>query len=831
MNLLPHQKKLFREVRDCIQPACPTLISGVSGSGKTTILSQFREYFLNRGCQVLYMSGDKNLSQREYYPILDSLNEGKYGLTADRAAIEKNAIKATEYLPYPYGRPFGQLLEFAFTRLRFKKNIRDAVLTDIEKDIVCKLEALSKSKPIAFLCDNLQYWDDKSLRLLYILLRNTQNRYPFLQDSYFILSTTTDKDILCPLSFEALIQIDSVNKFLLMPLANPALMKQEFLDSMAILGCKKELSTEECVSLYALTQGHMHLLLELVRELNNDAISFKEISNESKNLLYTILEKRLLQNGLDGEKIKQVLDYAAALGVVFNLQEVKALTELDDNEFTRIIEKARHTYLIDDHTRLEMRFVHEIVHEVFQAGISTQKYEHYEKIELGLATVVPDQFLRRAKYALQANKQDLVIRLYILETLRQMRIYGEPGDSLWQHTLTLLQGKPENWIEYLNSMRISYRHYHNALYHEAYIELCHIDNIYPQYMQIEKELLRAYCMSKHLNEEMRKEGAEVLTKYNSLENCDGEKDIYERVLMRRMGLYAHLDNLPKARKAEEELMRSLSQRVQHDTLAQLRLNSVKKVASMLYDCEIACGKIQSAVKFFGPQPNGLWRDIIQYYISLVNFSGALCTKGDFEKAFHYAQTALELERNHENTPFPRPRVLANNYALAGYLSGNINIDACIQFFTILSDIPLCAERLFYKSNLSIFLALDNKLPEAQELLEAEALEQNSQQASEILYNYRVVLNGAVFQYLSGYQTKAICNLEKLQNIPYQCVDGILLKKRVDAVLNQMREDIVCDPISWENILVPTNASQQITPRRYYSKGFAFTSVFNWDLMA
>ena len=81
------------------------------------------------------------------------------------------------------------------------------------------------------------------------------------------------------------------------------------------------------------------------------------------------------------------------------------------------------------------------------------------------------------------------------------------------------------------------------------------------------------------------------------------------------------------------------------------------------------------------------------------------------------------QRFHITIEFPRIQLLRNNYIISGYLSGNLNEDECILLYEkIILDIPyIISERLFYKSNLSIFWALKNEPQKALNILREEAL--------------------------------------------------------------------------------------------------------------
>ncbi|MFD1901922.1 hypothetical protein GQR36_21340 [Enterococcus termitis] len=171
----------------------------------------------------------------------------------------------------------------------------------------------------------------------------------------------------------------------------------------------------------------------------------------------------------------------------------------------------------------------------------------------------------------------------------------------------------------------------------------------------------------------------------------------------------------------------------------------------------------------------------------------------------------------------------NNYLLSGYLSNLLSIEECIDsYHRIIDTMNVIAERLFFTSNLSIFYALDNRFEEAKILLESEADVQQLKVDLEGLYNYRIVANTGVYDFLLGDKKAGIEKLESLRNYLSK-VDDPLMNEKNEQLIEKMKtfhESLTGE--EWLHVIQPKKTFNK-TERDYYYLGYAFTTLYNWDL--
>ena len=833
-QLLPNEKRFINKIYDQMYAANTLFfISGKSGHGKTVSTKQVAQALEQSGYLLMPLTGDCILTEKEYHPFYMALSEAlpvnaEYGIKDVFADYGDSIPKV--------GKGVTSILNFLSKRDSAQKRIRDLMLNEKEHDIMCKLQYLAEQKDILFVCDNINYWDEKSLKLLYLILQNRHTKYDFLSRSIFVLLYTSDKktvndDLICAIK-------DIVNENCKIDF--PELERTEFREVLSVLGYENSLSEKECDLLFSLINGHIRMLVELIDELNKNRLTLDSAEGKPKEILTSILHQRLKDCGATGEQIKTTLEYASLLGLSFSGYELNEIMQLNNSLFQNIIKRSNEMRLIERQSEKcnTLQFAHDIIHEIFQSEISENGSEYYERIELCLKEIEPGQYIRRSQYAFKAGNTNRAFILAVLNIIKQIREDGfiSEKDLLRYKELFAKEKTIFMYYEYIKSMKEGYELYRQGDYEKALKTVLLIDRIYPVEFLVEKEILCSYCYTKKIDPCYRYTGLTRLKSYAAIEKCNNERDLYERVLVRLTILEAHLGNNSDARTAESEVILSLSNRINHDEQAQMRFHTLNRISNALYDCETAADKMKKAAEYFGTdfEKGRLWRNTKQYYLSQVNYAGVLCLIGRFKESYERNKKILALCQQFPDYPFPRTNIFLNNYLISGYLSHQLTAEECAQSFNELVDsIEPCAERLFYVANFSIFLALSGDVKEALLRLQQEANLQDMKEDKEKIYNYRIAFNSGVYQFLLNNKDEALNILTKLDEQMLSLVpkdDAIYTEKRVAQVAHYISNvNLPVTPKQWEDILLQNSSEFQPTPWNYYGKGYAFTTVFNWDL--
>lgn len=832
-QLLPNQTLFSDKIYIKMEQGETTFfICGNSGCGKTVSLQSISKNFEDSGYLPIFLKGDPVLSSSDYLPFYNALSD----ILPSSAVYGNNQvlIDCVENIP-EIGKKITTILKIFAKKNEAQKGIRDLSLNEKEQDIICKLQYLSERREIIFVCENINYWDEKSLKLLYTILTNKTGKYDFFSKCIFFIIHTNNKPKLHDDLIMAIKNLDGICS-----LNFPGLEYIDFRDALKILGYKNELSERECEILYSLINGHIRMLVDLINELNRNKLTLNTIEGKPKEVLTEILKRRLVDCGATGDQIKITLEYASLLGLTFSSYELNQIMQIGNSSFQKIITRSNEMNLIEETGEKinSLQFAHDIIHEIFENEISENGEDYYKRIELCLKEIEPGQFIRRANYASKSGDYEKALILFVLEIIKQIREEGDISTTNLEKCKNIFNEDSgySSFYEYIMSIRKGYCLYRKGNYAEALNELLTLDSIFPAEFLAEKEILCSYCYTKKLDANYRDEGLARLIDFSSIEKCSLERDIYERVLIRLMILYVHLGDIDSAHTVEKQIVDSLKERFNHDDSAQMRFYTLSRISNSIYSCEIAANKMKKAVDYFGTnyEKGGLWRDIKQYYLSQVNYAGVLCLNGRFFESYQRNVKILELYQQFPDYPFPRPNILLNNYLTSGYLSHQLTIAECVDAYReFVMSLDVCAERLFYVSNYSIFLALSGHVKEALYALQNEGSMHNVEKDKEKLYNYRVSLNTSVYYYLLGFKDTALMqliNLKEQMDLTSIKNDTVHDYKRVIKIIEHITNSTQCNnPMQWENVLLKNSSAFQSNAWNYYGKGYAFTTVFNWDL--
>lgn len=791
------------------------LIEGKSGSGKSYTIKQLQIELAKENYHVIIFDGDYQYDDREYYPFKKSLFSDQ---DSSKDIIVGGIAETSKGIP-----AVGNLVSYIInTWSERKKSVKNMVLNSEEQNILAKLRQILKNPNIVLLFDNIHWWDRRSLQLLTMLLTNRQMlNIDKLSQFTIIFSITTNQPVIHGDLLDCIIKETKYKKF-----PFPSINLTEFKDTL-FSHTLQNFSPEQNKLLYNLVNGHLQVFFEIINEIKNHNFDFNATYENNRQYLSSVLEKRLKDFGADSTQILKTLEYASIMGISFSLYELQNITQSTENEIRNIISKTSQLTITEQTNEIDyIKFAHDIIREIFKTKVEEQHAEYYQALARCIKEIKPDQYLRRARCFIKCHASEEAVLLYILEIIKQMRLYGEVLSTVYDEIKPLLNHLQ---IEYIELMQAAYTLYANKKYREAVVKLDLILDIYPIELLAERDILRIRCYSKTMaSSEIEK----YIIKYNDTRKestYNNEKDIWERYSQVLMIAFAHLGDIKSAREIEKEILQNLSQRLNYDDAAMKRIHIVKRVANSIHDIEMSSVLVQDAFNYFGSSVSGV-RDIRHYYISLVNYSTILINRGDFDKAYNLTIDGINIERDNSDVDFPRIELLRNNYIIAGYLSGNLGEDDCILIYDeMLSDMPIISERLFYKSNLSIFWALKNEPQKAFDVLHEEAKLHYEGDEKEGLYQYRVVTNTSIYQYMLGDHNNAIIQLESICDLTRRLINGSYFHKKNELLLRLMNENISVTGKEWLNILFTVQPSFQDISWNYFGLGYAFMAVCNWDM--
>lgn len=817
MQLLLYQQRFMEKIIDKIHEGEQhILIDGKSGSGKSITIRQLQIELNKERYQTIIFDGDYQYDDREYYPFKKALFSDN---DSSKEIIMDGVAEATKEIPVA-----GNIISYIIKSFAERKSVsNNMILNSEEQNILSKLRQILKKPNIVLVFDNIHWWDRRSLQLLKLLLTNKQilnadklNRFTI------IFSITSNQPVIHGDLLSCIIKETEYKK-----MSFPIISLPEFKDTL-LSKTLQSFSAAQIKLLYNLVNGHLQVFFEIINEITNHNFDFNATYESNKQYLSSVLEKRLKDFGADSTQILKTLEYASIMGLTFSVYELKNTTQSAENELRTIINETSKLAIIEETDNIDyIKFAHDIIREIFKNKVDEQHTEYYSSLAMCIKEIKPDQYLRRARYFIKCQSTEDAITLYILEIIKQIRLYGKALPTIYDEIKPLFNTLQK---EYIELMQGAYNLYSQKKYKDASSKLDLILDIYPIELLAERDILKIRCYSKTMaSTEIQK----FVNKYNEIRKnstYNNEKDIWERFSQVLIIAFAHLGDIEVAKEIESEIFRSLSERLNYDDTATKRMYIIKRVANSIHNIEISSVFVKDAFEYFGSSASGI-RDIRQYYISLLNFSTILINQGEFGKAYNIIIEGFNIEDDNQDIEFPRIQLLRNNYIISGYLSGNLSEDECILLYEeILLDMPnIISERLFYKSNLSIFWALKDEPQKAFNVLQEEAMLHYDAEEKEGLYQYRVVTNTSIYLYMLGNVDIAIQQLRNICNLTRRLINGSYFSKKNEILIQLMEQNISSSGKEWLNKPFSVQPSYQGIAWKYFGLGYAFMAVCNWDM--
>ena len=257
-----------------------SIVKGASGTGKSFLLSCIKSR-TEKEILVYKLEGDYYLRSRDYYPFLKFINTMYLN---DNDSVKKKLIKdGIENTGKELGSwaPLGNdFLSACITELsainKKKRELYNYIFDKDELDILFPLEYFcNRERKIIFLIDDLQYWDRKSLSLLYTLIQQQDSAYAFLKSVQFVGVVNTDY-LNCDEELNGIIKLASEQVYEL-----EVTRKENYKIVLNQLGLNISLNESLIEALYSVTGGNLQLTADIVLLLNDK----REVDNTIKKII------------------------------------------------------------------------------------------------------------------------------------------------------------------------------------------------------------------------------------------------------------------------------------------------------------------------------------------------------------------------------------------------------------------------------------------------------------------------------------------------------------------------------------------------------------------
>lgn len=400
--------------------------------------------------------------------------------------LKKTVSKASKGIPF-----VGDLAEHISEEFLNHNDIKfdkdNSYLTDSERSIIYRIRYLTK-KRIVFIIDNFQFWDEKSVSLIYQILKERENNLSILEELVIIINWTSDQALNNEKFNNEILKEFHFDTYKL-----NVIEKVGYKSALVSMGLLKEINNDLINGLYSITGGHLHLTKEIIKFFNHSSIESTELINlGNTGKIMTLIEDRLKNLGARGEVISEVLKYASILGISFTFFELEKITNKNQAELQQVITEANKLYFVEENDK-KVNFVHEIIRNLFESKLEDKK-TYFQAYAECLKVIKPNDYTARARALLKAGYVDEAALQYILAYVKKLRNSETINHDFSQEILMSVSELRAN--EYVDIMQQAYSDYSNKDFDKVIEELGWIEDSYPILLRAERDYLLAMCLTK-----------------------------------------------------------------------------------------------------------------------------------------------------------------------------------------------------------------------------------------------------------------------------------------------------------------------------------------------
>lgn len=812
------QKIVFSELVETISLLNPKKVIGLSGKpgiGKTYVVDTFIQMIKsNYSCPVCYIKGDQFCQDRDYYCIKQALSKITLGYEKQKN-IGDILTHSVQDIPY-IGSVSAKLVSDKVNKKDIQQHERGFIWeNDEELEIIYRLNYIFDKRSSLIVCDNIQYFDSKSLELIYLLVSQMQDN--FLKESQILFIYTEIGEQKHPI-------IDYLFSKKVAKIIDMFPIDYEDMECvLKAFGCNIDLDAKIKKILYNLSDGHLEIIKHIVSQMNQPSYNASIITDNgnAKEILEKLINDKLKSLGANGEQISELLEYASLIGMTFSNEELSKIVELNSQEFYNAIKKSNDLALITSEKKYS-NFSHDIIQLLFRNRADKKKIFYYEHMKECIKELYPSQYARRIDIERNLGnwrEASILIALFCAKQNYDLEFKDENYKQILQENKDI--------EEFLYNMNSAFEEYNKKNYKTAINIMNTIEDILPIELQAERDLLKSISLTKLIDESYRLEAIRCLENY-TLHTLNNEGDLYLRVQLSLISSYSHVAEIDKAKACEKDIFRYLEPRLVYDENARTVINILRRKSNSMHECLLAERSIKKSVQYFSPLPGqSAPLDPIQYLMSLGNYAGILIECGCFKEACRVIMEAQELVINNQQITFPRTHIIDNNYLISTYLMDNSAHKEVLCTYEKLVNTSQNADNIFILSNYSALLAINGDIDKACDLL--EKLKNSQQNNSERFYELCIYNNLLIIQLFKQEYTYAQNLLNQMKSHINGIIDESYYQKRFQLFQEVIDEKIVISFEKMDTFLYELCEYYQ-EAWAYWGRSFDYTALYYWSDM-
>jgi hypothetical protein len=635
------------------------MLSGPSGSGKTWVAQQLAEV-VPEEVTCVFASGDRGNASRPYAPFSEAM------LSVRRRSFLAEAIPQVARMVPHVGGFMHFLLDYMLTRREAEQARTAFLLDETDREILLRLERLVGSGRLLLILDDLQWWDDKSIVLVQLMLSGQVNDlFPFTKDAVY-LALTTPGQIAVASAYDSLRE-----RFTPFEVSVSYCDEQDFGAVLLGLGLRNALPGKVARDLYEITRGHLAVARLLVDNLNQSA-DVEEFLGEKdfERFCERVVESRLRSAGAEVPALRDILSQAAVIGLSFTQKELECIAQEHARQLLKCVRAAKQLRLFDEHGAT-LTFIHELYPRVLKTRDPDESRELNRRFAVCLLRIRPADYWARARHQYDAGDLSAAHVTEIHGALAEVRD-GRVGQLSREYPVESIHESLHRFHGEISAMYLAYQ---AAQYADVIRMAEFVEPTLPSSLRAETDYLVALCKTKSLSHSERESAAKLLERWWSM--LEVEPELWSRLALARIITLGQMGDRLAMDSVARELIEQLERHVDYDSGARRIYARLALRADLLYHPEVAERRLADAVKYFGPFAAGIAaRDPLCYYLALVNLTGnqiALSKYASAQEAASRCEAYIQaVQGTIDAIRFPRLDVLANNSAMSAYRAGIVS---------------------------------------------------------------------------------------------------------------------------------------------------------------
>ena len=700
-----------------------------------------------------------------------------------------------------------------------KKEIVNSIFSQEELQIIHKIEHLCDcDKTCVFLCDDVQYWDEKSIQFLYLLINNTYSSIKFLNDPLFIISITKDNKCyidlssICNLAHNHIYHIEEIKA-------------TDYELVLKKLGLSIDLHADVVSALFSLSSGNLQLSQEIINLLNSSEHTPEETISKlikEKNLGHLLIER--LNSMPFGVDVNETLKYASLFGNTFRYFELEKALQLNEGTIRKNLTNAE-TYSLVKTYVTSATFVHELIRNAYKDELFFEKEKYYLKFSECIKLLYPGSYQLRKNSLYCAGEYEQANIVSVLEILKAFRMNIKNSEN------KLYDSPNKNILnEYIEKMKIAYEHFNQGEFKMCLNSLSLIEDIYTPILLAEKYYLYSITLSKWLDVDFRTEAHKCLEPFLELAFIDNETEVWERIISAYTVACIHDNQRDKAEEYEKILELSIAKRLNYDFDASCKLNILRRKASMIHNEEKAFSLTQSSKEFFSENTNKS-PDPLQCYMSLTNFLAAALKNGQIESLTDDIANLVELPSKYSYLHFQRLEIPINNIVIILSIKNELSSHEAIRILnaTLKLYTPEDTTQIIILSNIAIMFGIAGDFKKALQILKGLYNKFCCLENLEFYYRYIIEINLSAIHFAMGNKDIAINIIENLL-FGNTFTSKKSFSLHANQLLMSMKENRFLSNVNWykEQLKYPEPRTPVPSFWKYYGNKYLFGELEFWS---